>query len=80
MSKQSTQNILMIRPSAFRMNEETAGNNFYQKVLEGISPEEVTDLALEEFDNMVDTLRSEGINVFVVEDLPQQLGELPQRW
>ena len=61
----------MIRPSAFRMNEETAGNNFYQKVLEGLSSEEVIDLALEEFDTMVETLRSEGVNVFVVEDLPE---------
>tara|TARA_B100000780_G_scaffold73414_1_gene49273 strand:- start:2361 stop:3305 length:945 start_codon:yes stop_codon:yes gene_type:complete len=71
MSKQNTQNILMIRPSAFRMNEETAGNNFYQKTLQGSSAEEVIDLALEEFDNMVDTLRLEGVNVYVVEDLPE---------
>ena len=71
MAKQSTQNILMIRPSAFRMNEETASNNYYQKVLEGLSPEEVIELALDEFDNMVEILRSEGINVFVVDDLPE---------
>jgi hypothetical protein len=71
MSKQSTQNILMVRPSAFRMNEETAGNNYYQRVLDNLSSEEVIDLALDEFDNMVDTLRSEGVNIHVVEDLPE---------
>ena len=32
--KQTTNSILMIRPVAFRMNEQTAVNNYYQKVLE----------------------------------------------
>ena len=71
MSLQRTPNILMIRPSAFRMNEETAGNNYYQKVLDNLSPEDVTDRAIEEFDKMVDTLRGEGINVVVFEDNPE---------
>jgi hypothetical protein len=31
--KQTTNSILMIRPVAFRMNEQTAVNNYYQKVL-----------------------------------------------
>ena len=58
----------MIRPSAFRMNEETAGNNYYQKALDNLTPEDVMDKAIEEFDQMVDTLRSEGVNVIVFED------------
>jgi hypothetical protein len=61
----------MVRPAAFRMNEETAGNNYYQKVLDNLSPEEVMDKAIEEFDNMVETLRSEGVNVIVFEDHPE---------
>ena len=71
MISQSTSNILMIRPAAFRMNEETAGNNYYQKVLNNISAEDVVDKALDEFDNMVEILRSEGVNVIVFEDLPE---------
>ena len=67
---QRTHNILMIRPAAFRMNEETAGNNYYQKVLDNLSSEEVMDKAIEEFDAMVETLRSEGVNVIVFEDNP----------
>ena len=70
MKSQRTANILMIRPSAFRMNEETAGNNYYQRVLDDLSPETVNDLALEEFDNMVDVLKAEGVNVIVVNDNP----------
>ena len=60
----------MVRPSAFRMNEETADNNYYQKVLDNLSPEDVIDSALEEFDNMVEILTAEGVNVIVVEDDP----------
>ena len=60
----------MIRPAAFRMNEETTGNNYYQKVLDNLSSEEVMDKAIEEFDVMVETLRSEGVNVIVFEDNP----------
>jgi hypothetical protein len=29
--KQTTNSILMVRPVAFRMNEQTAVNNYYQK-------------------------------------------------
>ena len=67
---QRTSNILMIRPSAFRTNEETASNNYYQKVLDNISPEDVMEKAIEEFDNMVETLVEEGVNVIVFEDNP----------
>ena len=61
----------MIRPTAFRMNEETAGNNYYQKVLDNLSPEDVMDKAIEEFDQMVETLRDEGVNVVLFEDNPE---------
>ena len=71
MNAQSTPNILMVRPTAFRMNEETAGNNYYQKVLDNVSPEDVVDQALEEFDNIVEVLRSEGVNVIGFEDSPE---------
>ena len=66
---QRTSNILMIRPAAFRMNEETAGNNFYQKVIDNLNAEEVSEKAMEEFDNMVENLRSEGVNIYVFDDL-----------
>ena len=61
----------MVRPAAFRMNEETASNNYYQKVLDNVSPQDLVDKALEEFDNMVEVLRSEGVNVIVFEDSPE---------
>lgn len=65
---QTTNSILMIRPVAFRMNEQTAVNNYYQKVLAGLSPESVNAKAQEEFDAFVHKLRMVGVNVIVVND------------
>lgn len=66
--KQTTNTILMIRPVAFRMNEQTAVNNYYQKVLDGLLPATVNAKAQEEFDNYVERLKAVGINVIVVDD------------
>lgn len=66
--RQTTNSILMIRPVAFRMNEQTAVNNYYQKVLDGLLPETVNAKAQQEFDAFVEKLRVAGINVVVVED------------
>ncbi len=60
----------MIRPAAFRFNEQTAVNNFYQKGQNIISNEEITHLATLEFDTFVLLLREKGINVLVMDDSP----------
>ena len=66
--KQTTNSILMIRPVAFRMNEQTAVNNYYQKVLDGLLPATVNAKAQEEFDTFVEKLRNFGVDVTVVDD------------
>ncbi len=58
----------MIRPVAFRMNEQTAVNNYYQKVIDGLSPETVNAKAQEEFDTFVNKLRMVGVDITVVDD------------
>lgn len=65
---QTTNTILMIRPVAFRMNEQTAVNNYYQKVLDSLTPADVNKRAQEEFDAFVAKLRAVGVQVLVVED------------
>jgi len=50
------------------MNEQTAVNNYYQKVLDSLNSETVQFRALQEFDNFVEKLKSAGINVVVVND------------
>jgi len=66
--QQTTNTILMIRPINFRMNEQTAVNNYYQKVMDDLSPESVNEKAQQEFDDYVEKLRGIGINVIVVSD------------
>jgi hypothetical protein len=53
--KQTTNAIVMIRPVAFRMNEQTV-NNYYQKVLDGLLPSTVNAKAQQEFDAFVENL------------------------
>lgn len=65
---QTTNSILMIRPVAFRMNEQTAVNNYYQKVLDDLLPATVNAKAQAEFDAYVEKLRAAGVNVVVVKD------------
>ena len=66
--KQTTNSILMIRPVAFRMNEQTAVNNYYQKVLDGLLPATVNAKAQQEFDAFVEKLTAVGVDVTVVDD------------
>ncbi len=65
---QTTNSILMIRPVAFRMNEQTAVNNYYQKVIDGLLPATVNAKAQQEFDAFVAKLEAVGVNVIVVDD------------
>ncbi|MDB2492602.1 arginine deiminase-related protein [Flavobacteriaceae bacterium] len=62
-----TNTVLMIRPVQFRMNEQTAVNNFYQKNSDTL-PETVSAKATQEFDSMVEKLRKANIQVIVVQD------------
>ena len=65
---QTTNSILMIRPVAFRMNEQTAVNNYYQKVIDGLLPATVNAKAQQEFDAFVLKLEAVGVEVIVVQD------------
>lgn len=68
MPRQTTSTLLMIRPVGFRMNEQTAVNNYYQTVLDGLSPEKVNEAATQEFDRFVSVLESKGVNVISIQD------------
>jgi len=58
----------MIRPVAFRMNEQTAINNYFQKNVEGLLPETINAKAQQEFDALADKLKSVGVEVIIIED------------
>jgi hypothetical protein len=58
----------MIRPVSFRMNEQTAVNNFYQTVSNEILPATIAARAQQEFDGLVEKLKEVGVTVVVIED------------
>ncbi len=67
---QSAAAVLMIRPHRFHPNPETAADNAFQQA---IAPEEISEVgvaAQREFDRAVETLRTAGVTVHVVEDTP----------
>ncbi len=64
---QITDTILMIRPVAFRMNEQTAVNNYFQEDLD-LKNAEINKKAQAEFDTFVEKLRAVGVNVIVEND------------
>lgn len=57
----------MIRPVAFRMNEQTAVNNFFQEDI-ALKNAEINAKAQAEFDAFVQKLRAVGVNVIVEND------------
>ncbi len=65
--KQITNTILMIRPVAFKKNEQTIVNNYFQKNLD-IDETKITKIAQKKFDTLVEKLRLVGIKVIVEND------------
>ena len=61
----------MIRPVNFRMNEQTAVNNYFQEDLH-LKNAEINRKAQEEFDAFVKVLREHGVNVIVVDDTKER--------
>ncbi len=57
--------ILMVRPYQFYFNQQTAANNFFQS---NVNIENANELAIAEFDAMVEKLRAHQIKVNVVQD------------
>ena len=68
--QQTTNSILMIRPINFRMNEQTAVNNYYQEALD-LKNAEINKKAQFEFDTYVEKLKSYGVEVTVISDTDQ---------
>ena len=81
--QQITNTILMVRPTSFRANEQTAVNNHYQKEMDHVAQATLQVKAREEFDAFVEKLKSIGVNVIVFEakdglDTPD--AHFPNNW
>ncbi len=80
---QTTSNILMVRPSHFGFNEETAGSNAFQTDDGALSLSEIRQKAMLEFDQFVGRLRQAGVNVIVAEDTDKPVkpdAVFPNNW
>ena len=67
MHAQSTNAVLMIRPTRFYPNPETAADNAFQRDADR-DPDALTLMAKKEFDTAVQVLREAGVSVHVFED------------
>lgn len=63
---QTTNTVLMIRPTRFSFNQDTAANNRFQRP--AALAEDVQLKALQEFDGYVAALRAQGVDVMVHND------------
>ena len=82
MNRQVTNTVLMIRPRHIEPNPETASTNFYQKET-NLPKKEILKRAEYEFDELVNTLKSHGVNVFVVQDSENPItpdAHFPNNW
>ncbi|WP_314287224.1 citrulline utilization hydrolase CtlX [Capnocytophaga sputigena] len=71
MKKQITNIVLMVRPVRFRMNEQTVVNNYFQEEMD-LKNDEINRQAQQEFDVLVEKLRTVGVKVIVVDDIYEQ--------
>ncbi len=58
----------MVRPAHFAFNEETAANNAFQSRDQRLTPEQMAQQAVAEFDGFVEQLRAAGVQVIVAKD------------
>ncbi len=65
---QATNTIMMIRPVRFSYNTQTAESNAFQNLDTSCEPDSIQTQAAKEFDNFVDILKINGIDVVVVQD------------
>ncbi len=70
MNEQSASAVVMIRPSRFFPNPETAQDNAFQQEAGAESASVVAARALAEFDEAVRTLSAAGVKVHIFEDTP----------
>ncbi len=71
MGQQLASSVLMVRPTSFRYNEETAVNNYFQKESNALNDAIILQNAQREFDEFVAILKSNHIHVVVVNGLKE---------
>lgn len=63
-----TSDLLLIRPFAFRGNEQTSVNNTFQKMSTQLTPAEINRRAVKEFDALIALLKAHNLAPLVIQD------------
>jgi hypothetical protein len=66
--QQTTNTIMMIRPVRFSYNTQTAESNAFQTLDTSCEPDSIQTQAAKEFDNFVEILKQNGVDVIVIQD------------
>ena len=80
---QITNSILMIKPTGFTYNGETAENNHFQNPITTQTQQQISENALREFDNLVYKLDTKGVNLTVLDPKDNHLNPdavFPNNW
>lgn len=80
MSSLLASSVLLIRPAAFGFNADTATSNFFQQ---SHASNNIQERALQEFDDLMETLKQHQINVHVLNDTlhpPKPDAVFPNNW
>ncbi len=83
MKSQTTSTIMMVRPSHFGYNAQTAENNAFQTKETQLSVNEIKEKAKSEFDAFVQKLRDNGMRILVMEekdDIIRPDSVFPNNW
>ena len=78
-----TSSILLIRPTNFGFNKETASSNSFQKSSNDNNLTDVSKIALAEFNHFADTLAQHGIVTIIIDDTPLPIkpdAVFPNNW
>ena len=81
--QQLTSTVVMIRPDYFGFNTQTAETNVFQVNVNGLSEKQIRDAALQEFENMVEILTQNEIEVITLSsrtDIPTPDAVFPNNW
>ena len=69
--KQAAAKIMMVRPASFGFDPSTAKTNSFQQTEGAEEQHRIQGLAVDEFNQAVNTLRTGGVEVIVIDDTPE---------
>ena len=79
---QTTNRVMLVRPSCFNYNPQTAVSNDFQSEIEGMNKSQVQEQAVREFESLVEQLKEINVSLTVFEDTVRKSPDavFPNNW